>query len=105
MAAEWRNLCAGDLPRPEGFARRSQPQIERPVGKRSARVSCKYKLRGREADPTGSQDPAAFKSLLDVLPLAQRRTQAPGDGHILEDAPFAFDPQGDNFLPHPDHVS
>ena len=24
-----------------------------------------------------------------------------GDRHILEDASLAFDPQGDNFLPHP----
>jgi len=31
----------------------------------------------------------------------ERRTQAPWDGHILEDAPFAFDPESDDFLPHP----
>ena len=91
----------GDLSHPEGSASGTQPQIERPIGERSPRIPCKHKLRGREGDPAGSQNPAAFKSLLDVFPLAQRGTQAPRDRHILEDAPFAFDPQGDNFLPHP----
>jgi hypothetical protein len=40
-------------------------QIERPVGERRPRICCKHKLRGREGDPTGSQNPAAVKSLLD----------------------------------------
>src|SRR6476660_6626848 len=62
----------GDLPYPEGSASGSQPQIERPVGERSPRIPCKHKLRGRKGDPAGSQNPAAFKILLDVFPLAQR---------------------------------
>ena len=91
----------GDLPHPEGSACRPQPQVERAVGKRLARISRKHKLRGRKGDPAGSQDPAAFKTLLDGLPFKERRTQAPGDRHILEDASLAFDPESDNFLPHP----
>jgi hypothetical protein len=99
VAALWRN--SGDLPHPEGSARRPQPKVERAIGKRLARISRKHKLRGREVNPAGSQDPAAFKTLLGALPLEERRTQAPWDGHILEDAPFAFDPESDDFLPHP----
>ena len=34
----------GDLPYPEGSTGGPQPQIERPVGKRRARISCKHKL-------------------------------------------------------------
>ena len=75
----------GDLPYPEGSTGGPQPQIERPVGKRRARISCKHKLRRREVDPAGSHDPSAFKFLLEGLPLEERRTQAPGNGHILGD--------------------
>ena len=91
----------GDLPYPEGSTGGPQPQIERPVRKRRARISCKHKLRRREGDSAGSHDPAAFKSLLEGLPLEERCTQASGNGHILEDASLALDPESDDFLPHP----
>ena len=91
----------GDLPYPEGSTGGPQPQIERPVGKRRARISCKHKLRRREGDSAGSHDPAAFKFLLEGLPLEERCTQASGNGHILEDASLALDPESDDFLPHP----
>jgi hypothetical protein len=91
----------GDLPHPKRSACCPQPQIESPVGKRRARISRKHKLRGREVNPARSQDAAAFKALLDALPLKERRTQASGNGHILKDAPLALDPESDNFLPHP----
>jgi len=42
-----------------------------------------------------------LKSLLHALPLEERRTQAPRDGHILEDASLALDSESDDFLPHP----
>ena len=45
----------GDLPYPEGSTGGPQPQIERPVGKRRARISCKHKLRSREGDPPGAR--------------------------------------------------
>ena len=91
----------GDLPYPEGSTGGPQPQIERPVGKRRARISCKHKLRRREGDSAGSHDPAAFKFLLEGLPLEERCTQASGNGHILEDASLALDPESDDFLPQP----
>jgi hypothetical protein len=87
-----------DLPQPERSARRPQPQIERAVGERRARIPCKHKLRRREGDSAGSQDPAAFKFLLEGLPLEERCTQASGNGHILEDASLALDPESDDFL-------
>ena len=90
----------GDLPDPEGYTGRPEPQIERTVGERRARISRKHKLRGREGNPVGSQDAAAFKALLEGLPIEPPRSSA-RDRHILEDAPLAFDPEGDNFLPHP----
>jgi Transposase DDE domain len=62
----------GDLPYPEGSTGGPQPQIERPVGKRRARISCKHKLRRREGDSAGSHDPAAFNFLLEGLPLEER---------------------------------
>ena len=43
----------GDLPYPEDSTGGPQPQIERPVGKRRARISCKHKLRRREGDSAG----------------------------------------------------
>src|SRR4029077_21184041 len=61
-------------------------KVERALGKRHARISRKHKLRSRERDPAGSHDPAAFKFLLEGLPLEERCTQASGNGHILEDA-------------------
>ena len=91
----------GDLPYPEGSTGGPQPRIERPVGKRRARISCKHKLRRREGDSAGSHDPAAFKFLLEGLPLEERCTQASGNGHILEDASLALDPESDDFLPPP----
>jgi hypothetical protein len=90
-----------DLPHPERSASGPQPQVERAIGKRLARISRKHKLRRREGDSAGSHDPAAFKFLLEGLPLEERRTQAPRDGHILEDASLALDPESDDFLPHP----
>jgi hypothetical protein len=80
----------GDLPYPEGSTGRPQPQIERPVAKRRARISCKHKLGGREGDSAGSHDPAAFNFLLEGLSLEERCTQAYGNGHILEDASLAL---------------
>jgi hypothetical protein len=67
--------------------------------KSRARISCKHKLRRREGDSAGSHDPAAFKFLLEGLPLEERCTQAAGNGHILEDASLALDPESDDFLP------
>ena len=55
--------------------------------------------------PAGSKDASAFEFLLDALPLEERRTQAPGDRHVLEDATLAFDPESDYFLPTPWQVS
>ena len=46
----------GDLPYPEGSTGGPQPQIERPVGIRSARISCKHKLRRREGDSAAIRD-------------------------------------------------
>ena len=91
----------GDLPYPEGSTGGPQPQVKRPVRKRSPRISRKHKLRRREGDSAGSHDPAAFKFLLEGLPLEERCTQASGNGHILEDASLALDPESDDFLPHP----
>ena len=90
-----------ELPYPERPASGSQPQVERAIGKRLARIPCKHKLRRREGDSAGSHDPAAFKFLLEGLPLEERCTQASGSGHILEDASLALDPESDDFLPHP----
>jgi hypothetical protein len=87
-----------DLPHPERSARGPEPQVERPVGKWSPRISRKHELRSREGNPAGSQDAAAFKAFLDRLPLEERRTQSPGYRHILEDASLAFDPEGHNFF-------
>ena len=91
----------GDLPHPEGSAGGPQPQIERPVGKRRARISRKHKLRRREGDSAGSHDPAAFKFSWRAFHSRSACTQASGNGHILEDASLALDPESDDFLPHP----
>ena len=87
----------GDLPYPEGSTGGPQPQIERPIGKRRARIPRKHKLRRGKRDPSGGHDLAALKAFLDCLPLDERRTQSPRDGHILEDASLSFDPEGHNF--------
>jgi hypothetical protein len=91
----------GDLPYPDGSTGGPQPQIEPPVGKRRARISCKHKLRRREGDSAGGQDPSPLEFLLHALPLQERRTQSLRDGHVLEDAPLAPDPKSHDFLPHP----
>jgi hypothetical protein len=72
-----------------------------PEGFRAARIPSKHKLRPCKGDPSGAKGPAAFKFFLDALPLEERRAQAPGDGHILEDAPLALDSESDDVLPHP----
>jgi hypothetical protein len=55
--------------------------------------SPEYPARRRKGDPARSQYPAALKSLLHALPLEERRAQAPGDGHILEDTPLIPSPK------------
>jgi hypothetical protein len=47
----------GDLPYPEGSTGGPQPQIERPVGKRRARISCKHRSNGAAAAHESGQHP------------------------------------------------
>ena len=64
----------GDLPHPERSASRPQAKVERPVRERRSRIPRKHKLRSGEGDPAGGQNAAAFKALLEGLPLEERRT-------------------------------
>jgi hypothetical protein len=97
VAAEWRSPWAVISP-PKRSASGPEPQIERAIGERRPCVSSKHKLRSREGDPSRGEDSSSFEALLDRFPLKERRAQTLRDGHILEDAPLALDPQGHNFF-------
>ena len=45
-----------------------------------------------------AKDPSSLKGLLKGFPLKERRTQTPGDGHILEDASLALNLESHNFF-------
>jgi hypothetical protein len=64
----------GDLPYRNRSARRTQPQVERAVGKRRSRIPRKHKLRSCQVDPSGRKNPPSSKVLLNVLPLEERLT-------------------------------
>ena len=101
MAAEWRNPCAVISPTPRALQAARNRKLNARLENGASRIARKHKLRTREVYASGSHDPTAFKFLLEGLPLEERCTQASGNGHILEDASLALDPESDDFLPHP----
>jgi DNA-directed RNA polymerase specialized sigma24 family protein len=71
VAAEWRNPCTVISPTPRALraarSRKLNVRLENGAPEYPAN-----KLRSREGDPPGSQDAAAFKALLDGLPVEER---------------------------------
>ena len=104
MAAEWRNLCAGDLPRPEGFARRSQPQIERPVGKNGApEYPANTNCEAAKPIPPEAKIRRPLKVSCTAFPLEERVLGVTGTSS--KHATFPPNSEGDDFLPHPLAIS
>jgi MerR family regulatory protein len=88
------SVCAVISPIPSALqaarSRRLNARFENGSPEYPANTNCD----AAKAIPPRSHDPAAFRILLDGLPVEERCTQASGNGHILEDA-------RDDFLPHP----
>ena len=91
----------GDLPYPEGSTGGPQPQIERPAGNGAPEYLVNTNCDAAKAIPPGAWIRRPLNFSWRGLPLEERCTQASGNGHILEDASLALDPESDDFLPHP----
>ena len=89
-----------DLPHPKRSAPRSHRKLNARLENGAPDIP-QHKLRNREGDPAGSQDPPPFKALLDRLPLLERLAKGACNRHILEDVPLAFDSQRQQLPPHP----